>query len=204
MALADKFPTTAAYIAALPDGLESHPDCRAKASLYRTVVDGSALSTADAAELPQVLRTLVVEPALVSSWISEVHSHALMLAVYDRQFGDIEAFAQHAYLRQRELFAGPLYAVAFKLVSPALLIKTAALRWRLFHRGGMSFRSQDITADQARVRLEYPEGVYEPVLRRALCEALRAALDLSTGGGARVEVQDASARHTIFKVRWRT
>ena len=99
------------------------------------MVDATPLDPDDVEALPEVLRSLIQHPLPVSSWIPEAHSHGVMLAVYDSKFGDPEVFEQWAYDRQRELFSSPLYGVAMKLVSPKLLLKTATLRWRLFHRG---------------------------------------------------------------------
>ena len=113
-----RFPALRAYVDQLPDGFDSHPDFVAKASLYRTVVDATPLAPDDVVALPDVLRSLIQHPLPVSSWIPEAHSHGVMLAVYDSQFGDAEAFERWAYDRQRELFASPLYGVAMKSSRP--------------------------------------------------------------------------------------
>lgn len=195
------YPTVSRYFEGLDDGLNSYPDCQAKASLYRALLQERPLSGDAVADLPAPLRTLVQEPAPVSSWIPEVHSHALMLAVYERRFETLEEFAQHAYDRQRSLFEGPLYAIALKVVTPQLLIKTAALRWRMFHRG-MSFRAQELQRNRGFIVVEHPNGVYEAVIRRALCEAIRAVLELSTRRPATVTVAESSPRHAKLSVQW--
>ena len=195
------FPAVAAYVGALPDGLDSHPTCQAKASLYRALLDFAPLAPGDLAGLPPVLVDLARHPAPVSSWIPEVRSHAMMLAVYDRAFPDLEAFAEHAYASQRALFNGPLYAIAMRLASPNMLIKTAALRWRLFHRG-MVFQPILRGSGEASVELEYPPAVYEPILLRALCEAIRAILELSTLSGAEVRIVRCGSTSASLAARW--
>lgn len=198
---ADYYPTLAAYLEGLPDGIDSHPGCVAKASLYRAVLDVKPLSSDDKKRLPKPLVELLDHPVPVSSWIPEVHSHAMMLAIYDRAFTDIEAFAKHAYESQRALFTGPLYSIALRIASPELLIKTAAVRWKLFHRG-MTFKPVADGNGFGRVKLEYPLGVYEPILLRALCEAIRAILELSTAKDATVEVADCQPTHATLTVQW--
>ena len=125
----------------------------------------------------------------------------MMLAVYDRGFPDLEAFAQHAYASQRALFEGPLYSIALRIASPELLIKTAALRWRLFHRG-MSFTPVVDGEGHGRIKLDYPHGVYEPILLRALCEAIRVILELSTAKDAHVTVADFEPTAATLNARW--
>jgi len=198
---ADYYPALAAYLEGLPDGIDSHPTCRAKASLYRAVLDAGPLTDDDKQRLPKPLVELLDHPVPVSSWIAEVHSHAMMLAVYDRSFSDLESFAKHAYDSQRKLFEGPLYSIALRIASPELLIKTAALRWKLFHRG-MTFVPIVDGDGCGRVKLDYPHGVYEPILLRALGEAIRAILELSTAKQAQVDVADCEPTHATLSVRW--
>lgn len=196
-----RFPVLRAYVDQLPNGLDSHPDYVAKASLYRTVVDATPLAPDDVEALPDVLRSLIQHPLPVSSWIPEAHSHGVMLAVYDSQFGDAGRFEQWAYDRQRDLFSGPLYSVAMKLVSPNLLLKTATLRWRLFHRG-VTFKVTEQRNDGGVGELQFPTGVYEDISLLGMCAGLRAALDLTVGGGCRVGIRDASATHAVVAVNW--
>ncbi|MEM6996418.1 MAG: hypothetical protein AAF721_38290 [Myxococcota bacterium] len=197
-----RFPAMNAFIAGLPDGLASHPQCSAKATLYRTLSETMPLQPDELAAMPAPLRELIERPAPVSSWIPEVYSHAIMLSIYDRRFTNLASFADHAYKHQRRLFEGPLYAVAFRIITPALVVKTSALRWRMFHRG-MKFIPNELSPGHGQVRLEYPHGVYEAVLRRALCEALRAALDMTNGGGNTVLELEASRTHAVLDVHWR-
>ncbi len=196
------FPALSEYIEGLPEGLSSHPECKSKASIYRALLEGSPLSDEAIASLPDVLQPLAIKPAPVSSWVPEVHSHALMLAVYDRNFSGLSAFAKHAYDRQRAMLEGPLYAFAFRLAGPMLLVKTAALRWRLFHRG-MRVAVVDPGDGRGKFRLDYPVGIYEPILLRTLAEALRAAMDMCSGGGAVVDIGEASPTHAVLDFLWR-
>lgn len=198
---ADHFPTLAAYLEGLPDGIDSHPECQAKASLYRTALDTAPLPDADIPRLPPPLVALLEHPAPVSSWIPEVHNHALLIAIYDRVFADLEAFAKHSYASQRALFEGPLYSIAFRLASPELLIKTAALRWKMFHRG-ITFKPITDGPGHGRVRLDYPPGMYDRVLLRTLCEAIRAILDLSTAKDAEVETASCDRTTATLSCRW--
>jgi len=197
----DHYPTLAAYLDGLPDGIDSHPACQAKASLHRSALETAPLPVEDIARLPNALIELLEHPVPVSSWIPEVHNHALLLAIYDRVFVDIEAFARHAYSTQRALFEGPLYAIAFRIASPELLIKTAGLRWRMFHRG-ITFKPVMDGKGHGRVQLDFPAGIYHPVLLRSLCEALRATLELATAKDAQVETARCGSTTATLSCRW--
>ncbi len=169
-------PSLSKYLGALPHGLDSYPDARAKASLYRSVLDQSSIE--DVSVLPEPLRRLVTNPAPVSAWIPEVHSHALISAVRDICFESDAAFIQHMYDRQRGLFDGRLYRILLALASPSLLLRTAALRWSTFHRGS-TFSVESTTTSEARVRIDHPPHLWDDLITDALVAGLEAVLDLS-------------------------
>lgn len=201
MSESNEFPELVRYLAALPSGIDSYPDCRAKASLYRSVADASPIREADRDALPKPLLRLLTHPVPISSWIPEVHSHALMLAIYDRCFSSVEEFTEFTYQRQRNLFGGRVYSIALHIVTPKMLVKTAAIRFGMFHRG-TDFVVSELEATGAMVNVTCPPGVYDDISRIALCEGLRAALDLCMGGGASVKVVETTRSRTTIRVRW--
>lgn len=197
-------PATARYIDRLsPEGgLDAYPDYRAKASLYRSMLQARPVSTEVSASLPPPLRGLVEQPVPVSSWIPEVHSHAVLLVVYDVSFGSLDRLAEFAYAQQRSLFAGRLYSAALRLVSPGMLIKGASMRWKAFHRG-TQFSVVSSGDGEAVVRLEHPRNLYDEVSRTGMREGLRAALDVSRAGGAEVVEVEATDTHALVRATWR-
>lgn len=197
----DDFPELSSYLAALPDGVDSYPVCQAKASLYRNVADTRPIAADDVAKLPEPLQRLLTHPAPISSWTPGVHSHALLLAVYDRRFSSREEFAEFAYQQQKTLFSGSVYAIALRLVSPTVLVKTAARRFGMFHRG-VGFTVVDPHPGGVTILLDHPAGLFHEVSRAGLCEGLRAVLDLCMGGGAVVKVQDETAERARISARW--
>jgi hypothetical protein len=196
-----RFPAVEAYLAGLPDGLDSHPECQSKASLYRTLIDTRPLDRDDIEALPAPLRQLTVHPMPISSWIPEVHSHALILATYDRRFDSREEFLAHAYDEQKRLFSSRVYAIAFRVLSPVFLLKSMDLRWRMFHRGSR-MRLVERRGTHAVVELTHPPGLYDEVSRCGLCEGLRAALDIVAGDGTSVTVELAEPTRAVISARW--
>ncbi len=196
-----RFPALRAYVEGLPSGIDSHPQCQAKASMCRTVLDAKPLPAEVAKQLPPPLTKLVEHPPPVSSWIPETHSRAVLLAIYDHHFGDPGAFDAWAYESQRKLFEGPLYAVAMRVISARMLAKAMPLRWRMFHRG-TDAQVVELGDHHCRVRFEFPQGIYDAISLIGLTSGLRAALDGTVRGQSTVEVADASPTHAEIEARW--
>ena len=184
-------PATAAYLAALPAGLASHPDCHAKASLYRAFIGERAPPG-----LPDVLVDLMQHPRPVTAWIPEVHSHALLLAHYDMLGHDHASFARFTYDSQRELWQSKLYGFLMKLVSPARLITSAGKRWAQFHRGS-SLDARELGACEGELVLRHPSCLYDEISLIGLTEGLRAVLDVS-----RVPSRLRLMHHDDLGARW--
>lgn len=194
-----RLPTMTAYIAALPSGLASYPDCMAKASLYRTFLADRPLS--DTEGVPAELVDLIDHPRPVNTWISEVRSHALMLACFDRGFADLEEFARFAYDGQRKLFESKLYAVLMRWTSPKRLLASVSQRWELFHRGSQ-LRVEDSGENWARLRLRTPAHVYDHVSRTGLTEGLRAALEMSSRYRCSIAIVEKTPIVTQWQADW--
>lgn len=166
-------PRLRAYLEGLPAGLESYPECRAKASLYRSVIEPLPL---DAAQVPEPLRDLLRRPRPVTDWIPEVHSHAILIAQCDQRFSDLPGFARHCYAAQRALWASKIYAFMMRFISPGRLLASTSQRWGQFHRGSelVSIREGE---DSAILRLTAPAYVYDEIAMIGLTEGMRAMLD---------------------------
>ena len=184
-------PATAAYLAALPAGLASHPECQAKASLYRTFI-GERVPPG----LPDALLDLMQHPRPVTAWIPEVHSHALLLAHYDMLGHDHQSFARFTYDTQRELWNSKLYKFLMKLVSPARLITGAGQRWAQFHRGS-ELSANELGPTEGELLLRHPPKLYDEISLIGLTEGLRAVLDVS-----RVPSRLRLTHHDDLGARW--
>lgn len=190
-------PRLRAYLEGLPDGLGSYPECRAKASLYRSVIEASPL---DAAQVPEGLRDLLRRPRPVTDWIPEVHSHAILIAQCDQRFVDLPGFAKHCYDVQRALWASKIYAFMMRFVSPVRLLASTSQRWGQFHRGS-ELVSTRVGEDSAELRLIAPPRVYDEITMIGLTEGIRALLDCgSTPSELTLLERDATGGR--WSVRW--
>jgi hypothetical protein len=186
------------YLAGLPDGLASYPQCQVKGSVFRSLFDGVDL---DPAPLAPPLRQLLEDPPIASEWIPEVHLWALLFAAADQRRMDAEAIRSWIYQRRRQLFEGAVYRFLMALVPPATLVRTSAMRWGAFHRGTV-LEAGGVADDGARLHLAFPSGLFDSQALDALTAVVRAALDASRARGAEVEVEEATATTARFRASW--
>ncbi len=189
------------YIESLPQGLDSHPGAQGKASLYRSMLDQRTPEAVKEHELPAPVADLLASPRPVSSWISEVHSNATLLFIQDVSGLDDEAYAGLVYDRMRALFDGPLYRILFRLSSPRLLIRSAAIRWRSFHRG-TSFAVDTSSPRNAVLDVEFPPFLWNEPTAMGLVAALRATLDMSGAIDPVLELSAVTPTRVRIVGRW--
>ena len=195
-----RLPRVRAYLAALPQGLASHPECRQKGSVLRVFTEGLPLERHVEA-LPEAIRSYVLAPPPVSAWLPEVHVHALYLATADLLFADDEAFAQQAYDRNLKLLSSPLYRVLFRLVGAQRLLGSVSGRWSHMHEGS----SLEWKADGARTglcTLRYPQAHVSPLLARCYVSAFSAAIVISGEKGVQASVASQTSTTLEARLSW--
>lgn len=197
-----RLPHLEAYIERLPRGLDSYPEAQAKASLLRSVADFRPIPRQAREALPPALVTLLDAPPPVTHWVSQVHTHALLLALRDSVCSNQEDFVRFCYLRQRELFQTAMYRVMLALATPGMLFGAIAMRWRSLHRGtDLSIGARTDTT--ARLDLDHPPRLWDPEVSLATAAGLRVVLDLSGALGATVDVERPSNEQTVFHASWK-
>jgi len=197
-----RLPHLEAYIERLPQGLDSYPEALAKASLLRSVANFRPIPRRAREALPAALSTLLDAPPPVTHWVSQVHTHALLLALRDSVCSDQEDFVRFCYLRQRELFQTAMYRVIFALATPSMLFGAIALRWGSLHRGtDLSLGARTDTT--VRLDLDHAPHMWDPEVSLATAAGLRVVLDLSGAVGATFEVERPSNEQTVFHGKWK-
>lgn len=193
-------PRMTAYLAQLPDGVDSYPDVLEKASVYREYlvgVDCEALRRV----LPAALHPLVDAPPPSSAWVPEVHVGALFLALADT-VGEEAAFLELAHRANRRLLGSPMYRLLFSLLGPRTILKGAQSRWAHFHRGVTMQVAFTDEACGASVRLTFPPKLLVPLLFRSYGEAFRAAAEVAGAKGVSVHVEAYGDDYVRFAVDW--
>lgn len=192
------FPIAAAYVARLPDGLASHPDCQVKGSVIRQMLDSTPVAF-ETLGLPREIADLVRVPPLPSDWVPEVQFNTLMLAHEDRI--EPELFREWVYNRNRKLLSSNLYRVLFLLVSPERLFMGVANRWKAFRRG-TELVVLDHDKHHANVEVRYPTRLYDVRALTNLTVALTAALDAAGGQGTTVRLVSHDDRVARISATW--
>jgi len=129
-----RFPRLASYIAALPEGLDSYPDCKSKGSLVRSALDGHDPDELLPGLLPE-LATLVLRPPVAGFWVPAVLADAMFYAVCDRYYPTRDAMCAWTRRRVFAMGASPLYGAMLRAAGPRRLFSYAQKSHRIFQRG---------------------------------------------------------------------
>lgn len=195
---ASVFPHTARYIAALPKGLASYPQCLVKGAVLRGFLETSpALLKTDG--LDEELRHLIEAPPLPNEWFSEVHFNALMTSHEERL--PSASYDDWVYRRNRRLLESPLYRMLFLVMSPERLFTGMPRRWGAFRRGSeMSIVEHG--GGHALIEVRFPAKLHDARTLRNLCIACRAACDAAGARGTDSALTLVEPTRGRVSIRW--
>jgi hypothetical protein len=155
-------PLMSDYLAALPDGLDSYPECTAAASMAtfnkqarKVILPGEGV--------PPAIADMLTRRLLDTEWVPEVHYHAMALAIADHHGIDAAGFKDFWFDVMKLIMASAPYRFMFRLLSGEQIVRASAARWRKFHRGPFEL---DAKADDgvARIVLTYPPHLINEAL----------------------------------------
>ena len=189
------------YLKAIPGGLDAYPDYLAKASAYRTFIEGLPEERLLAA-LPEPLKPLITDPEPVTAWIPEVHSNVVFLTATDAILGSEAAFYAHYEQMNQRLLSGPLYRVLMMVASPSIVVRGAASRWASFHRG-VTLKAESQGSNAADVVLAWPKGLFNRVIAEGYTRAFVVALRLAGAKDTTMEVTRFSDTGAEYRGTWR-
>lgn len=194
------FPSLARYLDALPHGLDSYPDCQAKVSLVRSMLEEHPLAKF-VPELPTPLAELIRQPPPMSAWMSEVHLRAILRVIHDRVLTDRRAFVKWTYEAQKRLLAGPVYRLLFSVMSVERLGDIAPSRWARFHRG--STMRVDYGDMQSRVSFQFPPHLLDDLDLEASLAGIHVAIELMVRRTAEFAEMKVTPTSSSAVLRWR-
>ncbi len=195
-----RFPRVAAYLARLPAGMRSFPECQAKGTLLRPLLEDLPLSGVTSGLPPELLEAIRLPPPQ-SSWIPEVLLGAMNLAAADHHRLPDEAFLKRKYDQNMRLFNGFVYRLLMSLSSPLVLLELGTSRWGQIHRG-TTLRLETTGATTARVHMEYPARLYDRLLAELAARVFQAALDHSHARLGKVRVATFDEQRALFEATW--
>ncbi|MEM6293543.1 MAG: hypothetical protein AAGA54_19880 [Myxococcota bacterium] len=196
-AVVPSFERLRAYLAQLPAGLDSFPECQAKASVHRRVL---AYSKAPLLGLPEPLQTLVDDPPPANTWIPQCQALALIVAAVEAQ--QVDGPAENAWIQAAagHVFNSPMYRILMWAATPRLLFKGAHLRWSAFFRG--STLSATVDGSSAEIVLDCPHQLFTVDLARIFEHVLCAAAHFTEDGEGTIALELFRPGSLLYRGTW--
>jgi hypothetical protein len=158
LGLRSRHPRLVDYLADLPAGILSYPECQAHAGLLGAVL--AAMPRHEVEPRPDPFVAALLQPSR-STWIPEVRFHAALLAIADGESMSDAGFLTWVRAGNAAAYRGLVYRALMAMISPAQLLERAASRWDAFHRGSrLSVTS--LGAGEVRVQLSFPPRSFTP------------------------------------------
>jgi hypothetical protein len=189
-----------AYLASLPRGIGSYPECLHKGETLGVWLQRSP--TRDVARLvPPQVAALLDRDRPAPPWVPHVHANMLYLAIRQAHFADDAAFLAHAHECNRAVLDTPSNRVVFWVAGPRSILRGTGLRWRSLHRGSaLEVRvARDNSAD---VVLSFPRGLFPELVLRGVATAFAAALENAGAHDVEVQLRAAEPTRAFFTGRW--
>lgn len=195
-----KFPRLNAYLAGLPAGLASYPECQARTSLLSQFLEGMPAPAPSPEGVPEPLAS-VLRRRPRGLWMPEVHVMAVSLTIADHAGMDDDAYLRWLEELNRSYFRSLVLRVLFAFVSPAELVPRSPARWAAVHQGS-TLTTESVSPNEARIILDFPSGLFAPVLLRHFTAVFQAALAHSNARDPVVTLEEASEVRGLYRARW--
>lgn len=193
------YPRLASYLAQLPAGLESFPDCTGKASIYRKVYEFAAEPLTG---LPPQLQALIDEPKPPSVRLHQCQTLALVVALVESR--RLSPKEESAWIRSAatHLFSSQMYKILMWAASPAIVFRTSNVRWTAFFSG--TSLTPEVNGRSAVLRLNAPRFMFNEDLARIFVDVIWAAVNYTRdeAGSASLTLGRHDARGTEYHGAW--
>jgi hypothetical protein len=200
----NRLPEMRKYLAALPRGLDSYPECTIRDIAVEAYArDFGRFGTEPG--LPEEVAALFTG-RFRSTWLPEVQFQAAHAAVRDLAFADDPSFYRWLYKANVELFDRPVIRSLMRLLSPTLVVIGATRRWSTFHTGSELTTGKLDKAggrEMTLAKLVFPPGLFARCFLEGLEQAFLAALVASRAKEAAVKLEDVASAKAEYLVSWR-
>lgn len=194
-----RFPTLKAYLDSLPDGLNSYPECRSKASVMASSLDHEIAP--DVLEhLPQSIVELVERPPPPTIWIPAVYSDALFHVVCDVHYPKHTDVLDWIERRTRTMAAHKMYQSLMRVAGPKILLRSAAMAHGLFQKG--TDLDAEISPSGARLVLSYQPYLHSSLNTLSNVPLWRVVIELTGGENVRVDRVEHTSRRAVYECSW--
>jgi hypothetical protein len=192
----ERFPTLNAYVAQLPQGLNSYPEARSKGSLLRSSLEGHDVGRL----IDDVLRAVIESPPPAGVWVPAVHSDAVFHAVVDRFHPTDERVIAWCEGRTLSMAKSPMYGALFRVSGPAILIRGTAR----FH--GLAQRGTEMSAilddHRARLHMSFPPHLHSRLNLLSNVGMFRGLIRITGGQTPQAKMTRFSATDADYECTW--
>jgi hypothetical protein len=195
-----RYPRLASYLAGLPAGLASYPECQTKASLLVTLLEGMPQPRPRPSELPEPAGRYLERPPS-SMWVPEVEAQAVSVTIADHYHMTDGQYLEWLKDQNRAYLNSLMYRAVFAFLSPAHIVPKAAARWGAVHRGSeMTVRF--VGERGADVTLTFPPRLYAGIVLQQITAVLEVVLERSNARAGQVVLAEVSDTRGLYHARW--
>ncbi len=196
-----RFPHLVEYLAKLPAGLDSYPECLTKGALLRSSLDGVRFHPSWASLPPRLRSALEVRP-LPTEWISTVLTDSVSLVIVDTYFPTTDAMTKWNYDRTLQTANLPIYRMLTRVAGLPSFLRGAVKMHGFFQRG-TDIRIK-LAEGQADLRLEHPPHLHGRLNHMSNEAVFRALLDAAGAREASVLLLESTPTFARYRARWQT
>ncbi len=189
-----------AYLASLPQGVDSYPECTVRAATMIAALD---LLDLDGTEgLPEPVRALVADPPHRSRHIPEVHNLAFFSWLRDERFEGDEGYLTFTDAVFHRFYAMPLYRVVFMVGRPDQVASASTRIWG-WVRQGTRLEVTGRGDGHVWLRATSPPHLFDALHARVLARGLAIAYRLAHGyERLAVSLHEQTPTELSLKVAW--
>lgn len=169
------FPATAAWLAGLPEGLASYPECET-AREYDDVLSRDYPLAARHPRLPASLAKAIRFETDKKGWVPDLYCLLHMHIVLDLYFKDEAAYLEQHLVWSRELIDHPLLRAATYCISPRLTMVALGAVWTRMSRGTSLTTREGPTPNSRYVTLSFPHHMYDAFNVEAVFVSIKATI----------------------------
>lgn len=187
-----------AYLAGLPAGLDSYPECRIKGSAFLPLVNTPPPGL-DPKALPGPLRAVLEAPPPVTTWTPEVWFASILHHLRDAVFETEDAYRAWSLEGMRNTLGGPLYRMRFAFLSPQRMAKMAPRSWSSLRQGTHRTLLEEHT-DYNIGNLTYPENFVDELYMQFHAQSIEFIYGLSRARSPGFELLEWTPTKSTFRI----
>lgn len=198
---AARFPSLFAYLAALPAGLDSYPECRTKGAIVRSAIDDSDLSSVVDA-IPAPIAALLRERPPLTAWVPAVHADSIFHLHCDLHARTERAMLEWTYTRSTRASSQKTYRHLLAVAGPRFFLRAGGQLHGLFQQG-TELEIPELAGERAVLVLAHPPHLHSRLNQLSNVALIRALIDLTGGKETQVEMVEPGPTGARYVATWR-